>query len=53
MAPTYRLPDYIFVDFCRDLALEFQESSNMEFAVSGGKNGPIATEWRPTIVIEL
>ena len=33
LALTCRLPDYIFVDFRRDLDLDFSRS-NMEFAIS-------------------
>ena len=36
LALTYRLPDYILVDFRRDLDLEFSRS-NMEFAISPPK----------------
>ena len=32
----YRLPDWILVDFCRDLDLEFSRS-NMDFAISQPK----------------
>ena len=36
LALTCRLPDYILVDFCRDLDLHFSRS-NMEFAISQPK----------------
>ena len=36
LALTCRLPDYIFVDFRRDLDLDFSRS-NMEFAISQPK----------------
>ena len=52
MALTCRLPDYILVNFCCDLDLQFSRS-NMEFAISQPKMSPIATKRKANISIEL
>ena len=49
---TCRLPDYIFVDFRRDLDLDFFKIKYGICYISA-KNGPIATKRKANIAIEL
>ena len=52
LALTYRLPDWILVDFRRDLDLDFFKVKYGICCISA-KNGPIATKRKANISIEL